>query len=1231
MLLLDYALQVFAATTLFCTPALATTSSSASSGTLTSTLGPVVNLGYAAYAGNNSLPDVTFYGGIPYIKPPVGNLRFAPPQQLDESPIHLTNDDVVDARNWGPLCIQQPAVMGIGVEDCVTLNIWTPSNATSKSKLPIDLFVSTEEATTIILRKAFRQTTGLPDLAVDSSRLRYSIALDSSDFFLVPPSERTRLPAPTTGFFDQRAGLEWIQRHITAFGGDPTKVTIGGESTGAGSVVLHLTAYGGEKNPPFRAAVIESSGNDPFYTTDHTEQCFGNVTKQVGCDGASDVVACLRKASLGAIVSAVNNKPSTCKYEPVIDGDYIPDITTKLLSAGKFTKVPILAGHNAQDGSIFVGTPASIVTDADIVTAILKRYPALTSNVTDAILVTYPPASNTTPWTTQWERAMYAYMESELACWDYYIGNVSGKPAFNYRWDAPDPNLLAARGDYVGAAHTAELFYLYDGTNSGPSASVAQPVFTVYDDAQAALAEQAVAWWSSFARSLDPNTFALAGSPKWDVASKGGFMVADTSNDTTSSVPSSGMAPREDDYPRRNCGHRQVLQALGSTRMTNSPLPSPMALSNMSPTSSIFKKRNPSTTPPKTAASYLSALSEADARRLKRSVTPTATPALSFSSSVTTDSEDAILHENEPLTAGLEYPLRAPTSEQVFNTVHSEFGHCANEEFRSVSEHVPGTPLQHVPQEPPYYIVISTYISYLILICMGHIRDFLGKRFYPKGYQHLMPRDGYAPLNSDFDSFYTRRLKTRMDECFNQPITGIYTGTQTRVLNISSYNYLGFAQAKGGCADAVEESIKRYGVSSAGARLEGGSTDLHALAESLVARFVGQEDALISSMGFATNSAYIPALVGKGCLVISDELNHASIRFGVRLSGANVRMFKHNDMGALENLLREAISQGQPKTHRPWKKILVLVEGLYSMEGTIVDLPKVIELKKKYKFYLFVDEAHSIGAIGPNGRGVCDFFGISPRNVDVLMGTFTKSFGAAGGYVSGNKVLIDRLRVRGYLGAYGEAMAPPVLMQIVSSMASIMGIVAPVPASSSSSSLTPSSSTSTLRLGNTDADVHPGPAPLSLVPSWLSLDPSLASGIEGRTRLRRLTFNSRYLHKGLTKLGFITYGHPMSPVIPLLLYNPGKMNMFHRLMKEYKTGIVVVVVSYPACALMTTRVRLCVSAAHTKDDIDTILRACDEIGDILDLKHGLPRRERWDIEEVCARAVELANTDDVHA
>ena len=231
------------------------------------------------------------------------------------------------------------------------------------------------------------------------------------------------------------------------------------------------------------------------------------------------------------------------------------------------------------------------------------------------------------------------------------------------------------------------------------------------------------------------------------------------------------------------------------------------------------------------------------------------------------------------------------------------------------------------------------------------------------------PFQGYASLNSDFDSFYTRRLKTRIDQCFTQPVTGvagrtimlldrmspdynhtqILTGTRTLALNVSSYNYLGFAQSNGGCTDAVEESIRRYGIAALGSRLESGASDLLGTAEALVAKFVGMEDAMICSMGFATNSTYIPALVGKGCLVISDELNHASIRFGVRVSGAHVRMFKHNDMENLEALLREVIGQGQPKTHRPWKKIMVIVEGLFSMEGTMSDVPVLLALKKKYK------------------------------------------------------------------------------------------------------------------------------------------------------------------------------------------------------------------------------------------------------------------------------------------
>jgi serine palmitoyltransferase len=176
-----------------------------------------------------------------------------------------------------------------------------------------------------------------------------------------------------------------------------------------------------------------------------------------------------------------------------------------------------------------------------------------------------------------------------------------------------------------------------------------------------------------------------------------------------------------------------------------------------------------------------------------------------------------------------------------------------------------------------------------------------------------------------------------------------FKGTTTQALNISSYNYLGFAQSRGGCNDSVEGILQTHGITAAGARCDTGTLDLHHQVERLIARFLGTEDATVISQGFATNSTTLPALVSKGSLVISDELNHSSIRFGARMSGAMVRQFKHNDMASLETLLRECISQGQPRTHRPWKRILLVVEGLYSMEGTLVNLPAIMELKKKYK------------------------------------------------------------------------------------------------------------------------------------------------------------------------------------------------------------------------------------------------------------------------------------------
>ncbi|KAF7731987.1 serine palmitoyltransferase component [Apophysomyces ossiformis] len=411
----------------------------------------------------------------------------------------------------------------------------------------------------------------------------------------------------------------------------------------------------------------------------------------------------------------------------------------------------------------------------------------------------------------------------------------------------------------------------------------------------------------------------------------------------------------------------------------------------------------------------------------------------------------------------------------------------------------------------PLFVLVSTYLNYLVLILFGHLRDILGKLFKRKEYAHLRTNEGYAPLVSDFDSFYTRRMYMRIRDCWNRPITGVptrktsvleretkdfnrtfrLTGRVQETMNFASYNYLGFAQSSGPCAEAVEEAVQHCGISTGSARLEGGTSLMHVQLEKKVAQFVGKEDAIIVSMGFATNSSTIPALVGKNCLIISDELNHSSIVFGARLSGASIRVFKHNNMKDLRSLLREVISQGQPRTHRPWKKILVIVEGLYSMEGSIVNLPELIKLKREFKFYLYVDEAHSIGALGENGGGVCDFYGISPRHVDILMGTFTKSFGAAGGYIAADKSVIDHLRLRNHTFCYAETMSIPVVQQVRTSL----GII----------------------LGEDGTD-------------------------DGRKRIQQLADNSRYFATKLREMGFIVYGDEGSPVIPLLLFNPAKIS-----------------------------------------------------------------------------------------
>jgi len=447
---------------------------------------------------------------------------------------------------------------------------------------------------------------------------------------------------------------------------------------------------------------------------------------------------------------------------------------------------------------------------------------------------------------------------------------------------------------------------------------------------------------------------------------------------------------------------------------------------------------------------------------------------------------------------------------------------------------------------------LTIYFSYGLLFLVGQIREILDLIFCLK--KKSGTKEGYKQLTAGFDAFYRRRLYNRIHDCWGRPINS-NAGPRINIMerkegssrevgqkiiedavNLGSYNYLGFATPGGPTEDHVIETLHKYGVSTASPLSAGGRTALHSELEELVAEFLNVEDAMIFGMGWATNSTAIPSLVGKGCLILSDALNHNSIAAGCRASGAKTRVFKHNDPKDLEDQIKLALAQKQPRTHIPWKKILIIVEGIYSMEGQTCPLKEFVEIKKKYKCYLYVDEAHSIGGLGKSGRGICEHTGVDTRDVDILMGTFTKSFGAIGGYVAGNKKLVTHLRHTCASQHFSAGLSPVCVSQILGAFKIIMGRQA---------------------------------------------------GDLGRKKIQELHDNSNWFRDELRKRGLAVLGDEDSAIIPVIIGHPAKIAYISR--ECLKAGLAVVVVGFPATPLLSSRVRFCISASHTRKDLQEVL------------------------------------------
>ena len=271
-------------------------------------------------------------------------------------------------------------------------------------------------------------------------------------------------------------------------------------------------------------------------------------------------------------------------------------------------------------------------------------------------------------------------------------------------------------------------------------------------------------------------------------------------------------------------------------------------------------------------------------------------------------------------------------------------------------------------------------------------------------------------LNQEIDSLKEQGLYNRI-RTIGSPQGAWLTVDGKNVLNFCSNNYLGLANHPK-IVEAAREATRTYGVGPAAVRSIAGTMDLHVQLEQRLAKFKGAEDVITFQSGFTANLGTISALVSKEDVIFSDRLNHASIIDGCRLSGAKIVAYEHNDPGALEDAIKDNLSN--------YRRALIVTDGVFSMDGDIAPLPDLYEVAKKYdtRCVFMVDDAHGEGVLGKGGRGIVDHFGLHGK-VDIEVGTMSKAFGVVGGIVAGDRVIVEWLRQRGRPFLFSSAVTAP--------------------------------------------------------------------------------------------------------------------------------------------------------------------------------------------------------------
>ncbi len=386
-------------------------------------------------------------------------------------------------------------------------------------------------------------------------------------------------------------------------------------------------------------------------------------------------------------------------------------------------------------------------------------------------------------------------------------------------------------------------------------------------------------------------------------------------------------------------------------------------------------------------------------------------------------------------------------------------------------------------------------------------------------------------LDTNLNDLKSKGLYNQIDslQSSNGPIITIHG---KNLINLSSNNYLGLATDER-LINATIEATKKYGAGAGAVRTINGTLEVHDILEKTIADFKGTEAAIAFQSGFNCNMGAIQGVMDKNDAILSDELNHASIIDGCKLSGSKIIRFKHSDMDDLRAKAKEARESGQ------YNKIMVITDGVFSMDGDIANLPEIVEIAEEFDLITYVDDAHGSGVTG-KGAGTAKHFGLSDK-VDFQIGTLSKAIGVVGGYVAGSKDLIDWLKVRGRPFLFSTSLTPGAAAACTESINILM---------------------------------------------------------ESDSLVNKVWENGNYLKAGLKALGF-NIGNSETPITPCIIGDEAKTQLFSkRLLEE---GVYAKSIVFPTVPKGTGRVRNMPTAVHTKEMLDNALAIYEKVGKELEV------------------------------